>query len=815
MGVWIRFLETVGQDFRFALRLLARQPSFSLTVVVILALGIGANTTIFAWINATLLTPVPGAGDTRGLVALARQVDRSAASYLDYLEFRESNRSFSELIAFQDMWSAITGNGVPERVYASVVSANYFDALGATPVLGRGFLPAEERDEGAGAVAVLGHHLWTDRFAADPDVVGRTVELDRQVYTVVGVAPPRFQGTKTAVRSDVWVPLSRANAISGGEHLRDRGDLWFNVIGRLRPGVDRRQAQDEVNGWAAAKAVEVGGDHGQGASITLHPLWSSPIGGNALLADVLGPLLVAALAVLILACTNVANLMLVRSLTRGRELAIRAAVGAGPGRIQRQILVESTMLALAAGVAAFLVTLGSGGALRHFFPPVNLPLEIGVRPDGRVLLAAFGFALLAGGVIGLVPAIRASGVSPSAVMKDEPAGGIGKVLRSPLVGAFVVVQVALSVVLLTGAGLLARSVDNARRADPGFDAERVLVATVDFLSGSYSQRQGISVMQQILKRVEALPGVESATIADWVPLSFARHTSVVEPEHYEPRRSESMEVARADVGPRYFQTLGIPLVAGRDFLLMDGPDAPPVAVVNRAFAERYWPGLDPVGRRVRANGLERTVVGVARNARYYSWTEAELPFLYLPQLQHYYHEATIHVRATGAPLELAPDLVRTIRDVDPNLPVYLVTTLAEQSRSAGFLGRLAATTGTLFGLLALGLATIGVYGVVAQATRQRTREIGLRIALGADSQRVLRLILRQGLVLTAIGIVIGLLAALGLTRFLGSQLVGVHRYDPVTFAAVTVLIGGVSLLACYLPGRRAAGLDAAQALRTR
>jgi putative ABC transport system permease protein len=810
---------SLWQDVRYGLRLLWKSPGFTVVAVLTLALGVGANTTIFAWIDATLLTPIPGVGDTHDFVAFAKngssQVTPPPLSYLDYRDLRDGARSFTGLMAYHDEWVTLTSDEAqPVRVFGTLVSANYFDVLGVHPALGRTFTPDEERVPEGAPVVVLSYRFWTSRLDGDPGVLGKVLDINRHPYTVVGVAPPRFQGAKVALPSDLWIPVVMARTVWGTEQLKERDNDWLDVVGRLRPGVTRAQAQAEVDGLVRDLVARYPDTHKDGATITVHPLWSSPIGANALLHVFLPMLSAIAGIVLLLTCTNVANLVIVRSAGREREIAIRRSMGADGAQLLRQFLVEGLLLAGIGAGAALLLTTWTAGSLRYFTPPLQVPVALNSRVNGAVFFAALTLAVVTGIGVSLLPAMRALRIPPALLVREGAATTTTGVHRSRLGRTLVVAQVSLSVLLLVCAGLFIRSTRLAQRHDPGFDRNGVLLASFDLLPAGYSRAAGADFDQLLLARISAIPGVQSATLADWVPLCFRSHTSMIEPEGYVPRPREPMDVGRTNAGPDYFRTMRIPLVDGRDLTAADDRTTDPVAVVNEEFARRYWPGQEAVGKRVRADGRWHTVVGVARQATYLDPHEGAVPFIYLPILQNYYPEATLHVRVDGAPLDYRTAVSDAVAGLDSRLALFDVTTLYERTQAAGFLGRISAAVVGVFGVLALLLATVGIYGVVASATRQRTREVGIRIAVGGNPAAVVRLVLAQGFRLASIGLVIGLALALALTPLLRSQLFGLSTMDPVTYLSVIAVLSVVTLGACYVPARRAAHLHPMGALRS-
>ena|SRR5579863_4702881 len=810
-------MGTLIQDLRYGLRVLARNPSFTGVAVLTLALGIGANTTIFSWVNSTLLNPIPGATNTNEIVSLTRGgtvEDPGQFSYPDYMDLRAGNRSFSGLTAFAFRPLDLTGTGKPERLWAADVSANYFDVLQVRPLLGRGFVTAEDQKPGGASVAVLGFGLWQRRFGGVDRILGRTIFLNQHPFTVVGVAPPAFQGTMTGLRTDLWVPLVMQRQVaSGSDWIHDRGDNELMMQGRLAPGVTIEQARQEMNLLMQRLMEQFPDNHFGHNEIELYPLWRAPNGANAYFYILLPMLMGIAGIVLLLACANVANLVLVRSVGRRREIAIRLSIGASRGRVVRQLLVESALLALAGGGVAMLLTGWSSGAFADFIPPTSFPISLDVHPDRTVLAAALIMSALTGVIFGILPALRASSLNPVTVLKEEAGSASGGRHKVRITSALVVTQLALSLLLLISAGLFIRGFRRAQRFDPGFNPDHVLVASFDLFPAGYTQAKGIEFDRQLMARIGALSGVQSVTLADAIPLGLTRNTEMVKLEGYVPRLREAMDVRSAGVGPDYLRTMEIPLVAGRDFTLEDTEDSRPVVVVNQALADRYWPHQDAMGRRVWAEGHWSTVVGVARNSDYDRLNEKPQPFIYLPLFQDYTSRPIIHARVAGDPLAFAPTIEKTVHQLNADLAVFDVDSLVSRVRVASANERIAGTFVGAFGLLALVLAGVGIYGVIAYTARQRTHEIGIRMALGAQRVDVFRLVLTQGLRLTLCGLAIGLVLSLALTRFLRSMLFGVTATDALTFASVAILLSVVALAACYIPARRATKVDPMVALR--
>jgi predicted permease len=814
----VRVVETLLQDIRYSLRMLVKNPGFSVPAILALALGIGATSTIFSWINSTLLNPVPGVAHTSDLVTVMRGVRSEHPtppfSYLDYSDLREHTRSLSGLAAYHDDFMSITGTEKLERIYGALTTANYFEVLGVHPLLGRFFLPSEEQPRGGGPVVVISESVWRTRFASSPSIVGRTMQINRYLYTIIGVAPPHFQGCKTALRTDVWIPLGMDSYVWGGRRPENRGIFWLNVFGKLQPGSDRRTAERELD-LLMQQIVQGSPNVDRGPSqITLDPLWRSPFGANIYLYKTLPLLLALAAALLLLACANVANLLLVRCVARRREIAIRLSVGAGRWRLMRQLLVESLVLALAGGGIAALITPLSAGTLNGFVPALSLPLRLLPQVDTRVLAVTMGVSIVSAVIFGILPALRTSSLAPAAVLKEEAGSVSGSIRKSRLSSTLVVAQIALSLLLLICAGLFTRSLRIAQHQDPGFDPGHVVVASYDLGAPlGYTGTQMTTFHKQLLAKLQNLPGVESAALADFSPLSFTVHSDYAHPEGYVPQPHESMEISRGIVSPNYFHTLRTPLLEGREFTEQDDDKAQLVAIVNEEFAARYWPGQDALGKRIEIYGDWFNVVGVARNAKYRRLVYAPEPVFFLSLFQVRRGQVIMHVRVAGDAASFAPAVERAVHELNGDLPVFDVAPLRSSMLLGSIFERLAGTFAGAFGLLALFLAAVGLYAVIAYTTRQRTHELAVRMALGAERADIFRLVLGHGLVLTLVGLAAGMVVSLALTRYLRSALYGVTAADLVTYAGVTLLLCLVSLIACFVPALRATRVDPMVALR--
>jgi predicted permease len=810
-------VNALMRDVRFGLRMLAKSRGVTVTAIVTLALGICAATTVFSWIESTLLDPIPGASNTSELLAVGKGVRNDSPlpplSYPDYRDLREHTRAFSALLAYSDDWVTVTGSSRPERVFAALVSANFFDLLGVRPILGRTFLTTEEAASGSAPVAVIGYTLWQTRYGGSAYIIGQTIELNHGVYTIVGVAPREFQGCKTALRQDVWIPLVMEHALWRGDRLMRRDMDWLNVLGRVRPGFTPASAEQELNTLMARVAEQYPDAHTGPYGLWLDPLWRSPFGANVFLASSLPVLLGMAFVVLVLACANVANLLLVRAIGRRREIAVRLSMGASRWQLVRQMLAESLMLSLAGGALALLLTTWTAGLMERFFPPTGHPLSLNGHINGSTLLATLLFSIMTSVIAGILPALRSAGVAPVSVLNEETARGSAGVRKARWAGSLVVVQVALSLLLLATAGLFVQSLRHARDAKPGFDPSHVVLATVDLQPTQYSGTRRVDFCRELVSALSTIPGAEHVALADWVPLTFSKRAEPAEFEGYETQHHESTETRYAFVTPAYFDTMRIPLTAGRGFEDADAPASRLVTVVNEELARRYWPGQDPIGKRLRIRGRWYAVTGVARTIRHHRLNEAPEPMLYLSMFQEGRRELTIHVRTSRDQQAVMRSIEGAVHGLSPDLPLYNAMTLASAVQMASVFDRMAAAVVGTFGLFALLLASVGIYGVLAYTAGQRTREIGIRVALGAQRRQVFRLMVGYGLVLTGSGIVIGMGLTLLFSRALRGLLFGVAATDPVTLGIVTVVLAVVSLTACAIPVLRATRIHPTVALR--
>jgi predicted permease len=814
-------MDGLIQDLRHAVRLLAKSPGFVLTAALVLGLGVGANTAIFTLVNGLFLRPlpVPQADRLAWVTAITPPSSRLMnLSYPDYLDLRDRNEVFTGLLAYDEIPVALAGGGAPERVRGAIVSGNYFSVLGVRPALGRAFGSDDDAVPGAAPVAVISHALWKKRFASDPELVGRSLLLSGHEFTILGIAPKSFTGTEAEGTVDVWVPLAmHAEVMPGSGTLftaRDAG--WLRVMGRLKPGVTPAQARANLavlaEGIRHSTPVQREGMTLQLTPVngTIHPT----IAGEALSIVIL--LMAVTGLILMIACGNVANLMLSRAAARGREIGIRLALGATRARLVRQLLTESLLLSLVGGAAGFVMA-SWGTDLLLAFAEIPNDLAGPLSPDLNVFSFTLGLSLLSGVFFGLAPALHASRRDLAPVLKDDgsalPREG-GKARPQRLL---VIAQVALSMVLLVSAGLFLRSLAKASRVDPGYDVRSGLTLSFDLNLQGYSRDQSVAFSRELLGRVEALPGVASASLASLAPLS-GRMLGLQLTEEGAKAEDQSLGVSLNAVYPGYFRTLGIALRRGREFSDQDGAGAPGVAIVNETCARRLWGDQEPLGRRISLEGTQGPfleVIGVAQDAKYDELSESPRAFVYVPHLQSpdLLSEMALLVRAKGQPAGLLAAVQHELRSMDANLPIYDVATLEQNLHLRSDKQRGMTKLLGLFSALALLLASVGLYGVLAFSVARRTREIGIRMALGARRRDILGMLVEEGLRLTLWGVGVGLVLSAGLTRLLSGILFGVEPADLATIAGVSLLLAAVGAAASSIPARKATRIDPMLALR--
>ena len=804
-------------DLRYALRQLVKSPGFTAVVVLSLALGIGANATVLCWLRGLVLHPLTGVADQGQIVVLVSNQGGGCASLPDLRDFSQHHAVFVGTEASMPTPACLTIERQPEWIQAQIVSANFFEFLGVKPLLGRTFLPDEDQKPGGNPVLVISENLWRRRFGADPSILGRVVDLNRHRFTVVGVAPASFHGSMSPMTFDVWAPSSMIWEVrnQGAYFLTARDARGWHNLARLQPGVSIKQAQAAValldTQFTRAYPKTNTGTHHRVVPLSQCPWSAAPIMGPTL-----ALLLAVSLGVQLIVAANVANLLLARAVSRQKEIAIRLAAGASRSRLVRQLLTESVLLALLGGVVGVLFASWAVDSL-----PLFLPAWLAARSHLEFSLSAttLGFALLltlaTGVAFGVFPALQASRPDLYAVLKEGGRSTQGGATHHRLRSSLVVAEVAVAMVLLIGAGLCIKGLRQARQIDTGFSADHVLIAGLQIGMNGYDQETGKAFYRQARQRLAALPGVEEAALASWFPLGLAGCKGWdATVEGYQAPEGEDTTYEFAIVSPRYFAAMRIPLLAGRDFADQDDAKAAPVAIVNEAFAHRFWPGLDPIGRRFKTGGTWRTVIGLARQGKYNRLSEGAWCFFYLPYQQGVPDlDLGLCVRTTGDPAGFANTLRQTVRDLDPRVELLDTTPLAAHSGMVLFPQRMASSVLALLGLVALVLSAMGVYAVMAYAVSQRTQEFGLRMALGASPRDVLRLVLGRGVLMVAAGLAVGLALSLAATRLLAVFLYGVSPFDPLTFLGVPLLLMLIALLACYLPAHRATKADPMTALR--
>lgn len=819
-------METLWQDLRYGARMLARNPGFTAVAVLTLALGIGANTAIFSMVNAFFFRPLPVEEPDR-LVVLATRDDHiefpHGLSYRDYRDYRDMNEIFAGMALYTPAPVNMSEEGQPERNFVELVTGNYFEMLGVSAALGRTFTAEEDRGLGQHPVMVLGHGFWQSRFGGDPSIVGKIVHINDYPFTVLGVLPETFHGTEFLFDVPAYVPLMMMNEVQPGFNLdtEDREGHFFRAMGRLQPGVTVEGAAAAVNTMAARLGQEYP-DTNEGVSLLVVP--ETRARPEASTADLMAPAMVAFMGmvslVLLIACANLANLLLARATTRKKEMAVRQALGAGRFRIVRQLLTETLLLALLGGGVGLLIALWVTDMISAFANrfPIDAPIRFDFSLDARVFLFALVVAVVTGILAGILPAWRSASGDLHETLKEggRSSGGAG---RRRLRSAFVVAQVAVSLALLICAGFFLQSLNNARTMDFGFRADNLLLVAADPSLQRYDQPRARRFFRDLIEHVEALPGVESATASSFVPFSGGgMRIAPVLPEGTDRTDEELPNVFYNVVGDNYFRTLGIPILQGRPFLRQEFDSSRGVVVVNEALARQLWPSEDPIGRRLSLSGREGPyleVVGVARDGKYMFLAEDSRPMLYQPMSQDSIGETVLQIRTRTEPLSLVPAVRQEVQALDAAMPIFNINSMETHMRNGNALMpfRLAAILTGGFGSLGLVLATVGLYGVIAYSVSQRTHEIGIRMALGAQSRDIFRLVIGQGMLLTGIGVGLGLLLAFPLGQMLSGMLLGVNPADPVLFAAVAAFLTGVALLACYIPARRATRVDPLVALR--
>ena len=823
-------MGSVWQDLKYALRTLMRSPGFTAVALLSLGLGIGANTAIFTLTNAVFLNPLPVRDPSRVLECFtvdhatqttAANLTRTPVSWLNYKDFRDQNSMFEGLAAFMPVGASLTGRGDPRPVTVIMASANYFDLLGAKAAIGRTFAPDEDRQEGANTVVVLSDAMRQRLFGPDPSVLGKTVEFNAVPYVVIGVMPPGFKGTQTVFPAELaWAPMSMHAQLLPAQLealYNERRMRMINVFGRLKAGASEGQA--EANLVAIAAGLERAYPRANnGRSVEVSSLQEAALGflprdvmvtAGIALSSVVG-------LVLLIACVNLANLLLARMAARAREMSVRTALGAERGRLARQLLTESLLISIAGGGLGVAIGMEGSKLLWSFRPAFLQQNSVDVRMDWRVFLYTAAVTILTGLLFGVIPALRVSVGNLAETLKSGGRGGTQAYARSRLRSALVVGEVALSLIALSSAGLLIRSMDRVQRINPGFETQNLFVVNFDAGSQHFTPERGREFLRSILARAQGVPGVRAAALATNRPLGGGLlGTILAEGQEADPNQHGTLTLLNT-VSPEFFDTMRIPIVAGRGFTAFDRVGSARVAIVSQAMAKHFWPGQDAVGKRFRLvidPTSWRQVVGVAADSVVFTIGEQPQPQAFLPMEQTYEPGAALIVRTAGNPASLISPVMRQVQSLNSNMPLANPNTIQDLIAQGLWAPRTAATLFGIFGVLGLALASVGIYGVMAYSVTQRTNEIGLRMALGARPGDVLRLVVGQGMRVTGVGIVAGLVCALAITRSLGNLLFGIPTYDPLTFGASCGVIAAVALVAAWLPARKASRIDPVVALR--
>ncbi|MGQ0765999.1 MAG: ABC transporter permease [Gemmatimonadota bacterium] len=811
-------MSTFLHDIKSARRLLTRSPGFTIIAVVTLALGIGLNTAVFSAIDALLLRPLAGVRAPERLVQAFRVwpgIEYGSWGPLHMADVRERTRDVFEDMAIWNITPLnIAADGQTQRVFGTMVSANFFSVLGAQPLRGRTFLPVEDRNPGANPVVILSEATWRGMFGSDPSILGRKITINGAPYEVVGVMPVEFRGPIPVVAPAMWVPLSQIAQIdpANAAALTERTNNFMSVIARLRDGVTAEQATAQLAAVQRQLIADIPDEY-EGSSFVLVRQDEAGIHPSMRGAQVGLSVVVMAVVVMLLliACVNVANLFLARARDRWREMAVRLSLGARRAVIVRQLLTESLVFALVAGMAGVVV---AGWAI-SLLNRIQLPFDVSFTPDLRLSIPVLVFTLVVtavtGVLFGLAPALQATRPALIPALKGEAPAGDS---RSRASRSLVVVQMALSMLLLVSAGLFLRALRSATDIDRGFAGGNVLLADLQPQLQGYTRARADQFYGTLVQRLREIPGVEAVSYNENLPLGLGGSQSGVQIAGYTPAENEQMSIDYDVVSPDYFDALGIGVIKGRGFVATDDSTSQRVMVVNARFAERFWPGQDAVGRTVRARGADHVVIGVVPTGKYRSLGEPPRAYAYYAKAQGRYLDATLQIRTRGDPTLVTAALRAEVAALDPTLPVSNVRTLANHLGLSLLPARLAGGALGVFGLLGLILASVGIYGVMSYSVAQRTREIGIRMAIGAERGRVVGLVMRQGLTLVGLGAGIGLLLSFGAAQLLGSMLYGGNPLDPVTFVGVPLLLTGVAALAILVPARRAAGVDPVRAMRT-
>jgi predicted permease len=805
------------QDLRYAFRQLAKSPGFTAVAILTLGLGIGATATTFCWLQNMVDNPLPGVARQEQMAVLTVARGKSVGhtiSLPDIVDARELRPVFAGVIGSQITPACLTDGDQPEWIYGQIATSNFFDVLGVKPLHGQTFLAANDAEKGAHPVLVLSETYWRKRFNGDPAVIGRVVRINQHPFTIIGVVPATFLGTMSGLRCDFWAPVSMHGEVANFGSLQYREDRWLHTQVRLQPGVTLAAAQAVLDAFSAREEQTYPRINREIRFLVL-PFSQAPYGVQPILVGVLRILLAVSIGVLLIVAANLASLLLARATVRRREIAIRLSLGATRFRLIRQLLTESLLLAVAGGGLGILLAFWAVDLLGAWIPVSYLPLGLSFSINGPTLLFTLGLAAVTGMVFGLVPALQSSRPDLTASLKEGGSGSGTGGGHQRLRRLLAVAEVALALTLLIGAGLCVKSLRRAEAADLGFKPDRVLLGGLRIGMNGYNEQTGKIFYRELRQRLAAMPGVEAVGLAGSFPMGIERcgaHGVAV--DGYVRQPGEDTGIQATMVSPGYFDTLRIPLLAGRDFTEQDDQDAPGVAVINEAMAKRFWPGQDALGRKFSDNGRPTTVIGVTKTGKYNALNEPPTGFFYRPFMQGVPElNLAVGVRTSGDPAAFGETLRREVRRLDPRVDVWLTAPMTDYIKPAFLVHHLASRLLQGLGLVALVLAALGVYGVMSYVVNQRTREFGVRLALGATGRGLLGMILREGMILAAVGTVAGLGLAFLTARGLTAVLYGVEPFDPMVFAGVPLLLAATMLLACWLPARRATKVNPVEALR--
>ncbi|MEY2538382.1 MAG: hypothetical protein QOG67_2122 [Verrucomicrobiota bacterium] len=813
-------------DLRFALRMLIKTPGFSIVAFLAIALGLGVNTSIFGIVNTLLLQQLP-IGHSGQVVQVYTNdphlQGRLANGYLNFVDYAKQNTVFSSMAAYTFAPMGMTRGNETMNVLGQLVSGNYFDLLEVRPALGRAFLPEEDTTPNGHPVAVLSYKFWR-KLGGDRGLIGATITLNGRAFIVVGVAPAGFSGIDTGIAPEIWVPMAMRGWVrpDSAEWFENRRALFLSVVARIKPGIAISAAEAQLK-TVARQLEQAYPDVNKERTVSLlsaEQAKSQGLGGpgneNAT-QNISLLLLVAAGAILLIACANVANLLLARATTRQREISIRLALGAGRGRVIRQLLTESILLSVIGGLGGIVLAFWLGGILISLLPATPFPISLDPQPDLRVLAFALMLAILSGVIFGMAPALHTARWDLTQGLRERAAAsGGGAISRWNLRNLLVIAQIAVSLLLLIGSALFLKAFHSAQAIDPGFRTENLAIVSIDPTLAGYDNTRAAQVARNIMEQLRRDPQVRGADLGQWIPLGFGGRGRTILPEGSDENAEANRVLGNQDViTPTYFETMRIPFLRGRRFDEHDAdPNAAKVAIINETMAKKFWPGQDAVGHRFRffrADSFE--VIGIVRDVKALTLGETPNPMLYLPFGEMPDGGITIFVHTAGAPGQMVAETHRIVRSVDAHIPITYEKTITQHMAFALWPSWMGAVILGALGLLALLLASVGVYGVMAYSVSQRTRELGIRMALGAQSTQVLQLVLRQGMLLAGIGLALGLFAAYGSTRLATIFLYGVNPSDPLVFLGVTALLAAAAFAACYFPARRVLKIDPIIALR--